>query len=160
MTKVLMVCTANICRSPMALTVGRTHAAKLGLTREFLFDSAGTHAAKPPQPMDGRARQTLLQRGYAPVRSKARTVRPRDFEEFDLVLAMDTANLGALQKICPAEHTAKLRLLMSFAPEDTSIDVPDPYFGNMGGFERVLDLCEAGVRGLLATSPYRQVRGE
>ncbi len=66
-----------------------------------------------------------------------------------MVLAMDQSNMTALQRICLPEHAHKLRMFLEFAPETGLIEVPDPYFGAVQGFERVLDLCEAGARGLV-----------
>ena len=54
------------------------------------------------------------------------------------------------RQLCPGEHSHKLRLLLEFAPATGGLEIPDPCYGSLAGFERVLDLCEAGVRGLLA----------
>ncbi len=62
---------------------------------------------------------------------------------------MDSTNLEALMRQCPLQHRHKLSLFLSFAPELKVMEVPDPYFGNQAGFERVLDLCEAGARGVI-----------
>jgi protein-tyrosine phosphatase len=149
MTKVLMVCTANICRSPMALAVARHLVATNSTAPNWQFDAAGTHAAKPPQATDARATAALQKRGYPPQRGRSRRIVDNDFESHELILAMDDDNMAALQSLCPPQHHHKLRLLLSYAPEAGLAEVPDPYFGNAAGFERVLDLCEKGVRGLL-----------
>ena len=133
----------------MALAVARHFAAESGAAREWQFDSAGTHAAKPSQPADARATAALQKRSYRTQMRRSRRVEPKDFAFFELILAMDDDNHAALQKLCPPEHQHKIRLLLSYAPEAGQAEVPDPYFGNAAGFERVLDLCEAGVRGLL-----------
>ena len=151
MTKILMVCTANICRSPMALAVARQMTQATGQSLAFELDSAGTHAQTPGGRPDARAKAVLEKRGYVMGKTRSRRVNPQDFERFDLILAMDSLNLAALNRQCPPEHTAKLQLLLSFAPGLDTVEVPDPYFGNLTGFERALDLCEAGVRGLLQT---------
>lgn len=149
MTKILMVCTANICRSPMATTVATTMAKVAGLARKIQFDSAGTHAPSVGQKADARAIASLVQRGYTPGRNRSRRIEPRDFKDFDLLLAMDIDNLSALKKTCPIEHAHKLRLFLSFSPALDVTEVADPYFGDLAGFERVLDLCESGARGLI-----------
>lgn len=149
MTKILMVCTANICRSPMAMTVATTMANEVGLTRKIQFDSAGTHAPRVGQKADARAIASLVQRGYTPVRNRSRRIEPRDFIDFDLVLAMDSDSLSTLRRICPTEQVHKLRLFLSFSPAVGVTEVADPYFGDLAGFEWVLDLCEAGARGLI-----------
>ncbi len=152
MTKILMICMGNICRSPMAEAVLHALAQQQGRLGEFDIDSAGTHghyhAGEPPDP---RAVAAAARRGYSQIaKQRARAIKPEDFEKFDLLVAMDRDNLGNLQRICPPEHLAKLHLLLAFAPELGLAEVPDPYYGNAAGFERVLDLCEVGVRGLLA----------
>lgn len=153
MTKILMVCMGNICRSPMARVVALHVARSKGRHADFFFDSAGTHAHHAGELPDVRARNLLLSRGYALDKARSRMVKVADFEKFDLLLAMDRANLAALEKACPAEHRGKLRLLLDFAADQETREVPDPYYGNLAGFERVLELCEAGVKGLIDAHP-------
>lgn len=74
-----------------------------------------------------------------------------DFEQFDLLLAMDEANLAELRRRCPPQHREKVRLLMEFAPGATETEVADPYFGGAQGFEQVLDQVERACAGLLET---------
>ena len=150
MPKVLMVCLGNICRSPMAEAVAN-HFAKIDSRRGVSFESAGT-CPVPSADADARARSTLQSRGYALPKRRARNVVGKDFERFDLILAMDSSCLAELQRRCPAQHQSKVRLFMSLAEPRLvpwPVDVPDPYYGNSQGFEKVLDLCEAGVKGLL-----------
>jgi protein-tyrosine phosphatase len=133
----------------MAQTVVAHFAQREGLAQRIVVDSAGTHAAHIGEPPDARARASLLARGYPLGKGRSRKVTDQDFERFDLILAMDGSNLKELQKRCPTGHTHKLHLFMEFASPPGSRDVPDPYFGNAAGFERVLDLCETGARGLM-----------
>lgn len=144
-----MVCMANICRSPMARAVAQQLADQAGQANQWTFDAAGTHAPGVGVKPDPRAKAVLAQRGYALANTRSRRVTAQDFERFDLLLAMDDSNLAALQHQCPTAQHHKLHLLLSFAPDSGAHEVPDPYFGSLAGFERVLDLCEAGVRGLL-----------
>lgn len=159
MPHILFVCMGNICRSPMAEAVAQGMAARLpGATPKALFwrkpawvfDSAGTHAGHVGERPDPRALDALARRGYPPGKQRSRQVALRDFEKFDLILAMDADNLQNLQRQCPPEYGHKLRLFMSFASTLVATDVPDPYYGGAAGFEPVLDMCEAGVSGLLA----------
>ena len=149
MTDVLLVCMANVCRSPMACAVAQQLGRTQGRAAQLHFDSAGTHVHSGKR-LDARAQAVLLKHRYTPPKTRSRAVTARDFERFDLILAMDESNLAALQRQCPPQHQRKLRLLLSFAPELGLSEVPDPYYGDLAGFERVLSLCEAGVRGLLA----------
>ncbi len=73
---------------------------------------------------------------------------------FDLLLTMDSDATTQLLRRCAPEHAHKIRLLLDFAPGLEGTDVPDPYYGPAAGFDHVLDLCEAGVRGLLDT-PFK-----
>lgn len=119
-------------------------------TAHFEFDSAGTHAMPGGQRVDPRVGPLLSKRGYKPGNRRSRPVDAQDFADFDLIVAMDELNLAALQEQCPPQYQHKLQLLLAFTPGLAVREVPDPYHGNLEGFERVLDLCEEGVQGLLA----------
>jgi protein-tyrosine phosphatase len=154
---VLMVCMGNICRSPTAEGVLRHLVREAGLADAVRIDSAGTldyHAGSPP---DTRSQEHALRRGYDLSSQRARQVRSRDFEDFDLILAMDWQNLRELEASCPRQHQHKLRRLMEFAPEGFGDVVADPYSGAESGFETVLDQVELACRGVLA-SLLRQQR--
>jgi len=133
----------------MACTVARHMVAQAGRQRELAIDAAGTDAFHVGQRMDERARATLIQHNYEPSKDRSRQIRTEDFERYDLILAMDEDNLAALRRRCPVALQHKLRLFLTYAPELGTGEVPDPYYSNQAGFERVLQLCEAGARGLL-----------
>lgn len=151
MNKFLLVCTANICRSPMALTVLRKLVTDRGLMHAFHMDSAGTHVSAPAQLPDPRAVAALVRRGYKPDKKRSTRITANHLAEYDLILAMDAYNLTELRKICPDAHAHKLKLFLSYAPETGRTEVPDPYYGSAAGFEIVLDLCEAAANGLLGS---------
>jgi protein-tyrosine phosphatase len=151
MIRVLTVCLGNICRSPMAQVVLRHHADPGRGAPWVHVESAGTYAGMAGQRCDPRARAALLRRGYDPGHDRARRIVGGDFERFDLILAMDKENLRSLQEQCPAPHQQKLRLFLDYALDVEEEEVPDPYYGNALGFERVLDLCEAGAKGLISS---------
>ena len=115
------------------------------------MDSAGTHDYHLGEPPDERALRHALRRGYDLSALRARRVAQRDFEEFDLIIAMDRDHLRILQRLCPRENRHKLRLIMEFAPQQWADEVPDPYYGDADQFEQVLDMLEAAARGLLRT---------
>ena len=146
---ILMVCTANICRSPMAEGLLLLHAERGGLGKAIVVQSAGTHVKLGGQRPDARAQRAAASVGADVGRMRSRQVQGRDFIRHDLILGMDAGNRRYLLQACPAEHAHKVALLMDFAPETGTAEVPDPYFGNYAGFERVLELLEAGVAGLL-----------
>ena len=139
--KVLFVCTGNICRSPTAEGVLRSLAEKENL--KIHVESRGTHNYHVGEPPDDRAQDHAKRRGYDLSAQRAKQLSKRDFEEFDLLLAMDRGHLRILQRLCPPQHAGKVRLFLEEA------EVPDPYYGGAEGFEQVLDLVEAACRGLL-----------
>lgn len=129
-----------------------------GLTDRIAIDSAGTgdwHVGEPP---DTRAQAAAHTRGYDLSALRARQVSAADFERFDLLLAMDEANLAELHRRCPPQHRDKVRLLMEFAPGAAETEVADPYFGGAQGFEQVLDQVERACAGLLGTLQARTAR--
>jgi protein-tyrosine phosphatase len=150
--RLLFICVGNICRSPTAEAVMRRLVREAGLEDRIEIDSAGTggwHAGDPP---DGRAATAAARRGVT-LDGAARQIRPGDFEEFDLLIAMDRENLRGLLAVAPDEAASeKIRLLREFDPASAGapdLDVPDPYYGGDRGFETVLDMVEAACRGLL-----------
>jgi protein-tyrosine phosphatase len=152
MTRMLFVCMGNICRSPTAEGVMRGLVRDAGLEDEIVIDSAGTggwHAGDPP---DRRATAAARARGVT-LEGAARQLTVDDFEDFDLLLAMDRENLAGIRAVAPSdEAAAKARLLREFDPASArapDLDVPDPYYGGPQGFETVLDQVEAACRGLL-----------
>lgn len=149
MTKLLIVCAGNICRSPMAQVIIDNLATTGPLATTLAIDSAGTHAPVAAERMDPRARAALARYRYEARPLRSRRVNVQDCSHFDLILAMDHRNLADLQHLCPVQHLHKLHLFMSFAPELDETIVPDPYYGNAAGFDNVIRLCEAGAKGLL-----------
>jgi len=109
-------------------------------------DSAGTGDWHVGNPADERAVAAAASRGVAIV-GAARQVRPSDFEEFDLILAMDRSNHANLLAMEGADP-AKVRLFREMAGEG-ELDVPDPYYGAEDGFGEVLDILEHGCAAVL-----------
>ncbi|MEO7007825.1 MAG: low molecular weight protein-tyrosine-phosphatase [Caldimonas sp.] len=155
MTRILFVCLANICRSPMAQSVTEAMAAARAAGPPLRAESAGLHVARGGAPPDPRALAALKRRGYAGGRVRSREIRTDDFARFDLILAMDRMVLAELTRLCPAGERHKLELFLDYAEGRRGQEVPDPYFGGAEGFENVLDLCEAGARGLLSEIDLR-----
>ncbi len=165
--RILFVCLGNICRSPTAEGVMRALVREAGLQQSIELDSAGTggwHVGSPP---DERATQTASARGIV-LEGSARQVRREDFEDFDLVIAMDGANLAELRRLAPDEQTrSRVRMLREFDPASAAavasprapeaLDVPDPYYGGPRGFEDVLDIVQAACLGLLEELRPRDV---
>ena len=147
---VLFVCLGNICRSPTAEVVFRDRVRAAGLEEHILIDSAGTgdwHIGRAPDP---RTQEAAGARGYDMSSLRARQVTVADFGKFDVVLAMDDANLADLQAMQPAGSSITLKRFLDYAPHSDQREVPDPYYGGEDGFAEVLNLVEEGAEGLLA----------
>lgn len=150
MIRVCFVCLGNICRSPTAEGVMRHLLREEGLQDQIELDSAGTGAYHVGEAPDRRSRAAAKKRGIR-VDGSARQFVRQDLGRFDYVIAMDQSNLQRLQAMAKGHQGHKLSLLRDFddaSPEGA--EVPDPYYGGSDGFDRVLDICEAGCRGLLA----------
>lgn len=149
MVKVLFVCMGNICRSPTAEGVFTHLVERQHLSHLIGIDSAGTHAYHVGEPPDSRAQQAALQRGVEMSGLSARRVYDDDFARFDYIVAMDNDNKRNLLARCPQEYQHKVCLLLDYAAGCDEDEVPDPYYGNKSGFDRVLDLVDLGTKGLL-----------
>lgn len=148
---VLFVCTGNICRSPTAEGMFRHAVARAGLAERVRIDSAGTHGYHVGEPPDRRSVAAAKARGVDLSALRARRVEAADFHRFDLLLAMDRGHLSHLARMGPPGSAGRLQLFLDFAPPPwRGRDVPDPYYGQAGHFEEVLDLVAAGTEGLLA----------
>ncbi|MEU1591896.1 low molecular weight protein-tyrosine-phosphatase [Streptomyces sp. NPDC005708] len=148
---VCFVCTGNICRSPMAESVFRARVEEARIDDQVQVDSAGTGGWHEGDPADPRTVAVLEEQGYGSDHI-ARQFQPSWFSRLDLVIALDTGHLKALRRLAPTpQDAAKIRLLRSYDPAaDDDLDVPDPYYGGMDGFEACLEMVEAASTGLLA----------
>lgn len=142
--RILFVCLGNICRSPSAEGVFRAAARTAGLKVEA--DSAGTgdwHVGAPPY---GPMQAAAAARGYDLSPLRARQVRRADFDDFDLIVGMDTDNIAALEQLRPAANDTPVVLFTDYV--DSGEDhVPDPYFTR--DFDGALDLIERASAGLV-----------
>jgi protein-tyrosine phosphatase len=145
--RVLFVCMGNICRSPMAEAVFRHEVTVAGLADQFVIDSAGTggwHAGERPH----RGTLAILaQHNIEPGDQRARRLEIDDFALFHYIVAMDHENLSDMAAFS-REARSRVRLLLDYAPNLGTREVPDPFY--TGGFEHVYKLVTAGCRGLLA----------
>lgn len=145
--RILFVCLGNICRSPAA--DGLMQALLTGKGERWKIDSAGTgryHIGSLP---DHRMRVHARRRGYD-LTHRARQVRQSDFDDFDLIVAMDAANERDLRQLAPTDEAeSKIVPMIDFVDLSTRYDhIPDPYYEGSEGFELVLDLLENGVSNL------------
>lgn len=147
--RILFVCMGNICRSPTAEGVFRKHVDEAASGLNIYIDSAGTHAYHTGEPPDARAQRAALRRGVDLSKLRARRVSDDDFADFDMIIVMDRLNFETLRDKSPSQFHERIRLLLDFAPQNSYEEVPDPYYGGINGFERVLDLVEQASAGLL-----------
>jgi protein-tyrosine phosphatase len=157
---VLFVCSANICRSPMAKGVFTSFVRRAGLEQAFTIDSAGTlegHAGEPAAPF---AREAARRRGYDISDHRSRTLTNEDLEKFAVPLGMDRSHLAAMRWMAPRPFADRPQLFLKFAPNVGVLEVSDPFGGPARGYEDTLDLIEAGCKGLLeALKPLAEKAG-
>ncbi len=148
--KILFVCLGNICRSPAAEGIMRALVEESGAESGFTIDSAGTYAGHKGQLPDQRMRIHARRRGYD-LTHRSRPIRESDFDDFDIIVAMDASNYDNLRRIAPTpEGENKIVMMMDFCRHPRGYDyVPDPYYEGSEGFELVLDLLEDACGGLL-----------
>ncbi len=145
--KVCFVCLGNICRSPTAEGAFQHLVNREGLSAYIEVDSAGTGAYHVGEPANSKSRM-IAERNGVKLQSRARKFEYEDLEYFDLVLAMDSENLDDLKHLDRKQlYRNKLYLMREFDPSPGNMEVPDPYYGGINGFEDVFDMvmrsCEA-----------------
>ena len=148
--KILMVCTGNICRSPMAEGIAR---ALLKATRrdDISVDSAATHAYHTGDAPDPRARRTMRAHNMPIDDLRARPFITEDFAAFDLILVADRGHYSHLSALAPDEAAhAKIGFMLDTLPENPGAELPDPYYGESADFERTFTLLEAALRARFA----------
>ncbi len=146
---ILFVCLGNICRSPTAEGVFRHRLSVRGLGEHCIVDSAGLGTWHIGHPPDHRAQVAAAGRGFDISMIRARQVQLDDLQSFDYIIAMDHENHRELTRLAGVELAHKVRLFMEFTDVDGLDVVPDPYYGDTHGFDRVIDLIEAASDGLI-----------
>ncbi len=149
--KVLFVCLGNICRSPAAEGIFNQKIKERDLENFFVVDSAGTgnwHVGNLP---DQRMRSTALSRGIE-LTSRSRQIEENDLYEFDQILVMDKDNLNAVKSLTKDQKNpinSKIKLILNYSKNSQLDEVPDPYYGGQNGFEKVIDLLDDAMDGLI-----------
>ena len=149
--KILFVCLGNICRSPAAEGIFKQKIEDRGLEKLFFVDSAGTGGWHVGNLADPRMRETTLLRGIE-LTSRSRQLKENDLFEFDHILVMDKDNLYAVKSLIKDDRhpvNSKIKLILSYSNESQLDEVPDPYYGGQNGFDKVLDLLDNAIDGLI-----------
>ena len=137
--KVLMVCLGNICRSPLAEGILQSKLPK----NKYLIDSAGTanfHIGAAPDP---RSIATAKKFGIDISQQKCRQLTPTDFEWFDHIYVMDQNNYKNVLQMAPNEKAKqKVKIILNELHPNKNLEVPDPYYGDMQGFEDVYKMLD------------------
>ena len=149
--KILFVCLGNICRSPAAEGVFKHKINDRDLERFFVVDSAGTGGWHVGNLADPRMRETALSRGIE-LTSRSRKIKESDLYEFDHILVMDNENLETVKSLIKDHKNpvnSKIKLILSYSKNSQLEEVPDPYYGGQNGFDKVLDLLDDAIDGLI-----------
>ena len=149
--RILFVCLGNICRSPAAEGVFKQKIKDRDLEKLFVVDSAGTGSWHVGNLADPRMRETALSRGIE-LTSRSRKIVEDDLYEFDHILVMDNDNLNAIKSLIKDINNpinSKIELILSYSKNSQLDEVPDPYYGGQKGFDKVFDLLEDAIDGLL-----------
>ena len=146
MTKVLFICHGNICRSPMAEFVMKDLVAKAGLSDKFEIASAATSTEEIGNPVYPPARRKLAEHGIGCEGHAARQITARDYQDFDLLIAMDSANLRNMRRFYGGDPAGKIHVLLDYAGRPGE-EVADPWY--TGDFQATWQDVSAGCAGLL-----------
>jgi protein-tyrosine phosphatase len=139
--KILMVCLGNICRSPMADGLLRKKVNDLEL--DWTVDSAGTANFHVGKPADPRMRKTALSFNVSLEELRARQFTVSDFDDFDLIYAMDSSNLSNILRLARNDdESRKVALILNELYPGKNLEVPDPYYGGEQGFVDVYNMLD------------------
>ena len=146
MTKILFVCLGNICRSPMAEFVMKDMVKKAGREQDFLISSAATSREELGNPVYPPARRKLAEHGISCAGKTARQMTRRDYEDYDLLIGMDSDNIRNMTRISGGDPGSKIHLLLDYA--GLYRDVADPWY--TCDFETTWQDVNTGCAALLA----------
>lgn len=153
MIKILFVCHGNICRSTLAQSVFSHVADTMGLSDRFMIDSAATSTEEIGNPPHRGTVNKLREVGIPLVPHRAKQISMTDYNQFDYIIGMDTANMRNLNRMLKGDPEGKLHKLLTFAGSDR--DIADPWY--TGNFDITYEDVLEGCKGLLT---YLKENGE
>jgi len=137
--KILMVCLGNICRSPLAEGILLSK----GKHIKIEVDSAGTAAYHIGKQPDIRSIEIANKYAIDLNQQRARQFSRADFDEFDIIYAMDTNNYAHLVSLASSEtERNKIRMILNEINPNAYQSVPDPYYGGENGFQDVYNMLD------------------
>ena len=148
--KICFVCQGNIIRSPLAENIFRHLVEEQNLIGKYQLDSAGTSAYHTGEAPDRRMRQVAAEHGFV-YTGRAKQFRREDLKTCDLIVVMDNNNRRILESMAGDQpQLNKIRMMREFDPQgDGAMDVPDPYYGGLDGFEDTFQIVKRSCKGLL-----------
>lgn len=155
MYRIAVVCTGNICRSPMAEVALHREIERAGLADVIAVDSAGISDEEHGRPVDPRARAVLDRQGLDSSGHAAQQVTSGWFGDHDLLLAMEPRHARYLEDLAPTEADhGKVRLYRSFDPRAAELSeaqqgVADPWYGADDGFDTTWDMVDGALAGIV-----------
>lgn len=148
--KILMVCLGNICRSPIAEGILRQKLKEEGRT-DVITDSAGTSAFHVGEAPDRRMRATAKDNGVDIDDLRARQFTAADFDQFDLIYAMDHSNYQNILSLArTTQDREKVKMILNETEQVSESEVPDPYYGGDEGFQQVFDMLDIATEAILS----------
>ncbi len=149
MYKILMVCSGNICRSPTAHGFLDAALIENNLDQAIFVDSCGIHAGHEGESPDPRSQKIALENGVDISNIRSRKIQINDYEDFDLILAMDKGHIKKMLTNAPKHTHDKIMLYLDFTHLPEESEVPDPYYGGQEGFQIVVDLVKSATKGII-----------
>lgn len=146
--QVLVVCTANVCRSPLAEGMLNHELQLRGLDHWVAVSSGGTHVGQPGRRPDPRAIEVATSHGFNIRRNKARQVKEEDIEKFHYILGMDQKCTQWLQRQATPDQLARIKLISDWG-DNPGTDISDPYYSNREAFHASWQQLTPAVQGLV-----------
>lgn len=149
MKRILFICLGNIIRSPLAEYIFKDIVKNNRTDGQFFIDSAGTSAYHIGKMADLRMRSIAAENGIV-YTGKGKQFSLKDFNNFDLIVVMDKNNKeDILAQAINNRSKDKVVMLRTFDPQGNSeLEVPDPYYGDLTGFQEVFTIIKRSCDGL------------